>query len=103
MTVRRATATLLTAIFAVGLLAGPARAEPRPAPHLAVAAATGREGDGGQWLECHVHSFNDWCRLLGPDWHQKFWQYCDGIRGKQEYCVHSSSPAPADAALAPRG
>ncbi|MGW6916242.1 hypothetical protein ACWGB8_20835 [Kitasatospora sp. NPDC054939] len=61
------------------------------------------QDEEGQWLACHPHGFNDWCQILGPGWHQQRWQYCDGIWGKQEYCVKTQAPAPADAALTPRG
>ncbi|MET8698052.1 hypothetical protein ABZW10_04145 [Kitasatospora sp. NPDC004723] len=100
---RRVTATALAVIFAVGLLTAPAQAEPRPSAHRTDVqrAEAGEEEDGGRWLECHPHSFRDWCPLLGPEWHQKFWQYCDSVFGKQEYCVKTPPPTPADAALAP--
>ncbi|MFD8482314.1 hypothetical protein [Kitasatospora sp. NPDC059673] len=103
MNVRRATATLLTAIFAVGLLTAPARAEARPTADRASVqrAETNEEEEGGRWLECHPHSFKDWCPLLGAEWHMKFWQYCDSIWGKQEYCVQTSAPTPTDVAVAP--
>ncbi|MFE4862344.1 hypothetical protein [Streptomyces sp. NPDC056670] len=104
MTARRVASALLTAVFAAGLFAVPAQAQTRTtasAPARTAAAQDG-DGDGGQWLACHPHSFRDWCPVLGPEWHQLRWQYCDSVWGKQEYCVKTPPPAPAPAAVAPR-
>ncbi|MFE7511434.1 hypothetical protein ACFU8I_09440 [Streptomyces sp. NPDC057540] len=99
MTVRRSTATLLAGLFAATLLTAPAQAQSDPAPDD-VAAAVAAHPEG-QWLNCHPHSFKDWCPILGPGWHQLLWQYCDSIWGKQEYCVPTPAPAPAPAVLPP--
>lgn len=45
-----------------------------------------KEGYECNWINCHPHSFNDWCNVLGDGWKQEFWQYCDSIWGKQECC-----------------
>ncbi|MFJ5921578.1 hypothetical protein ACIQF6_03100 [Kitasatospora sp. NPDC092948] len=106
MLTRRATAALLVAIFTAGLVAAPAQAENRAQARPAAARDVpqlpeGAELPEGQWLNCHPHSFRDWCPILGPEWHALFWQYCDSIFGKQEYCVKTPAPAaaPTDSAL----
>ncbi|MFE7558134.1 hypothetical protein [Kitasatospora sp. NPDC057500] len=107
MFARRALATLLTAIFAAGLVTAPAQArsqiQARTASRDVPQLPEGVELPEGQWLNCHPHSFRDWCPVLGPEWHALYWQYCDSIFGKQEYCIKTPAlTAPTDPTLPAR-